>query len=77
MVYKPLDEKTYLRHLRSVGWNLKKGKIDHKLYDEHDKFVCSIKISHGKTKQEIVARSIHRTEQEFKGRGLAWPPKKK
>jgi hypothetical protein len=36
------------------------------------------KISHGKkTKQEVVARSVHRTEQEFKGRGLIWPPKKK
>lgn len=37
-----------------------------------------VKISHGKkSKQEVVARSIHRTEQEFKKRGLTWPPRKK
>lgn len=46
--------------------------------DDNNNFVCTIKISHGKkSKQEVVARSVHRTEQEFKKRGLAWPPKKK
>lgn len=78
MVYKPLDEKIYLQYLKIAGWSLKKGSIDYKLYDENGNFVCAIKISHGKkTKQEVVARSVHRTEQEFKGRGLKWPPKKK
>jgi hypothetical protein len=77
-VYKPLDETTYLQYLKMAGWSLKKGSIDHKLYDENDTFVCAIKISHGKkTKQEVVARSIQKTEREFKARNLAWPPKKK
>lgn len=78
MVYKPLDEKTYRQYLKIVGWSLDKGSIDYKLYDEKGHFVCAIKISHGKkTKQEVVARSVQRTEQEFKSRGLIWPPKKK
>ncbi len=78
MVYKPLDEKTYLQYLKIVGWSLKKGSVDYKLHDENGTFVCAIKISHGKkTKQEVVARSVHKTEQEFKERGLVWPPKKK
>lgn len=47
MVYKPLDVKTYISFLKKVGWNLRKGKIDYKLYDEHGKFICAIKISHG------------------------------
>lgn len=47
MVFKPLDEKTYLRYLKATGW-IKKGSIDHKLYDDKDHFVCAIKISHGK-----------------------------
>lgn len=78
MVYKPLDEKTYRQFLKIVGWNLIKGGIDYKLVDESNTFICAIKISHGKkSKQEVVARSVHRTEQEFRKRGLTWPPKKK
>jgi hypothetical protein len=57
---------------------LKKGSIDYKLYDENDHFICAIKISHGKnTKEEVVAKSVQRTAQEFKSRGKIWPPKKK
>lgn len=78
MVFKPLDEKTYLKYLKIAGWNLRKGSIDYKLYDENDHFVCAIKISHGKnTKEEVVAMSVQKTAREFKERGLAWPPKKK
>lgn len=78
MIYKPLDEKNYLKLLKLVGWSLEKGSIDYKLFDENKNFVCAIKISHGKkSKQEVVAHSIHKTEQEFKKRGLIWPPKKK
>ncbi len=78
MVYKPLDEKTYLHYLKLAGWSLKKGKIDHKLYDEKDHFVCTIKRSHGKkSKEEIVAMSIQKTARAFRERGLVWPPKKK
>ncbi len=78
MVYKPLDEKTYRQYLKLAGWSLNKGSIDYKLYDDKGHFVCAIKISHGRnTKQEVVAKSVQRTEQEFKGRGLVWPPKKK
>jgi len=39
--------------------------------------ICSIKISHGNTKQEVIAPCVHRTEKEFKQRGLKWPPSKK
>jgi hypothetical protein len=78
VVFKPLDEKIYLRYLRLVGWSLKKGSIDYKLYDDKDQFVCAIKISHGKnTKEEVVAMSVQKTAREFKERGLAWPPRKK
>lgn len=70
MVYKPLDEKTYRKLLKIVGWDLIKGSIDYKLIDESNAFICAIKISHGKkSKQEVVAHSIHKTEQEFKKRG--------
>lgn len=78
MVYKPLDEKTYRQFLKTVGWKIIKGGIDYKLMDETNTFICAVKISHGKkNKQEVVSRSVHRTEQEFKKRGLIWPPKKK
>jgi hypothetical protein len=78
VVFKPLDEKTYLRYLKTVGWSLKKGSIDYKLYDDKDQFVCAIKISHGrKTKEEVVAMSVQITAREFKERGLVWPPRKK
>ncbi len=77
MVYKPLEERTYLKYLRYARWKLEKGSIDFKLYDENGAFVCAIKICHGKnTKKEVAARSVQRTEQEFKERGLTWPPKK-
>ncbi len=46
MVYKLLDEKSYLQYLKLVGWRLKKGSVDYKLYDENGTFVCAIKISH-------------------------------
>jgi hypothetical protein len=72
MVYKPLDEKIYLQYLKLAGWSLKKGKIDHKLYDDKGKFVCTIKRAHGKnTKEEIVAMSVQKTAREFKERNLA------
>jgi hypothetical protein len=78
VVFKPLDEKTYLRYLKVAGWNLKKGSIDYKLYDDKDQFVCAIKISHGRnTKEEVVAMSVQKTAREFKERGLVWPPRKK
>jgi hypothetical protein len=78
VTYKPLDEKTYLSHLRIVGWHLKKGHVDWNLVDEHGAFICTIKIAHGKKIEKgVVARSVHRTEKEFKKRGWAWPPRKK
>lgn len=78
MVYKPLDLKNYLKYIKLIGWDLKKSSIDWNLVDEKGTFICSIKIAHGKrTKEEVVARSVHRTEQEFKKRGWSWPPQKK
>lgn len=77
MVYKPLDRKTFLRYIKSVGWTLKKGGFDWNLYDEKEIFLCSIKIAHGKsTKEEIVAHSVHKVEKIFKLKGWSWPPKK-
>ena len=78
MVFKPLEERAYLKYLKIAGWALTKGSIDYKLYDSNGAFVCAIKICHGKhTKREVAPKSVQRTEQEFKERGLAWPPKKK
>jgi hypothetical protein len=78
MVFKPIEEKIYLRFLKIVEWSLKKGSIDYKLFDEKNQFVCAIKISHGKnTKEEVVAMSVQKTAREFKERGLTWPPRKK
>lgn len=78
MPYKPLDEKIYRQYLKTIHWDLIKGGIDYKLLDENGAFVCTVKIAHGKkSKREVVAYSVHKTEQEFKKRGLSWPPKKK
>lgn len=78
MPFKPLDEKIYRQYLKMVGWSLVKGSIDYKLYDENGAFLCAIKIAHGKkSKQEVVAHSVHKTEVEFKKRGWSWPPQKK
>lgn len=54
MVYKPLDERTYLQYLKIVGWQLKKGSIDYKLYDQNNNFVCAIKISHEKLSKKLL-----------------------
>lgn len=78
MAYKPMDESTYLGHLKIVGWSLKKGGIDYNLYDDKGVFMCTIKISHGKgKKREVVAFAVNKTEKKFKEKGLKWPPKKK
>ncbi len=78
MAYKPLQERTYLEYLKSVGWKLIKGSIDYNLMDDRGIFMCSIKICHGNgKKREVVAFSVHKTEKKFKERGLKWPPKKK
>ena len=78
MSYKPMTVKVYNAHIKKVGWKLEKGSIDWNLYNEKDEFLCSVKITHGKgKKQEIDARSVKKTEREFKERGWLWPPKKK
>ena len=77
MPFKPMSPRDYKHYISLAGWRLEKGGIDWNLYDENNNFVCSIKISHGSTKQEVVAHSVHKTEKEFKKRGLQWPPNKK
>ena len=78
MPFKPIDEKIYRQYLKIVGWRLDKGSIDYKLHDEDGTFLCAIKIAHGKkSKQEVVAHSVQKTEKHFKKRGWSWPPKKK
>jgi hypothetical protein len=75
---KPLEERKYLALLKLVGWELKKSGFDYNLYDENGKYLCTIKVMHGKgKKREVSPRSIHKTEIEFKSKGLQWPPKKK
>ena len=78
MPFKPLDVDVFLKYLKLAGWELHKGGIDFNLYDETGIFICAIKIAHGKgKKKEVIAHSVHKTEQKFKERGLKWPPKKK
>lgn len=78
MTYKPLTVKKYLKYIKSVGWTLVKAGIDWKLLNENGQMVCTIIIAHGnKTKEEVIAHSVKKTENKFKERGLQWPPKKK
>lgn len=79
MPFKPMPLKTYEGYIKSAGWSMKKGSIDHNLYDDKNDFACSIKVTHGKNtkSKEIPAQSVKKTENEFKKRGLVWPPKKK
>lgn len=73
---KPIPEKDFLRHLRLLGWTLKKGGIDYNLYDG-ESFLCSIKIIHAKgRKREASATSVRKIEKLCEERGLKWPPKK-
>lgn len=77
MPFKPMDETIVRKHLKVVEWKLIKGSIDYNLYDHNGKFVCSIKIEHGKNaKREVIAHSVHKIKQKFRERNLAWPPKK-
>ncbi len=78
MSYKPMDERTYRKYIKMVGWKLEKGSIDYRLEDENGTFLCTIQIGHSKRgKREIVPHSVKKTEFEFKERGWSWPPKKK
>ena len=79
MPFKPMPRKDFEYYIRIAGWRLEKGKIDYNLYDNENGFACSIKITHGKNTKanEIPAISVKKTENEFKKRGLKWPPKKK
>lgn len=78
MPYKPMPPQKYRQYISLVGWRLEKGSIDWILFDENNQMQCAIKISHGrKTKQEIDARSVKKTENFFNKRGWQWPPKKK
>jgi len=78
MTYKPLALKIFLQYIRALGWTLKKGGKDWNLYNDEGQFVCSVIIAHGKkTKEEVVAYSVHKVEKIVKAKGLLWPPKKK
>ncbi len=75
---KPIPEQQYLKYIRLLGWRLEKGGIDYNLYDRESRFLCSIKIGHGKgKKREIVAECVRKTERLCIKEGLTWPPKKK
>lgn len=78
MSFRPLDERTYRRYIEQVGWKLERGSIDYKLYDDTGRFLCAIKIAHGKRSEKgVVAYSVQKTKNEFKKRGWQWPPKEK
>lgn len=79
MPFKPMPRKEFESYVKIAGWRLEKGKIDYNLYDDENDFTCSIKITHGKNTKsnEVPAISVKKTENEFKKRGLTWPPKKK
>ena len=79
MPFKPIPRKDFESYIKIAGWRLEKGKIDYNLYDDNNDFVCAIKITHGKNTKtnEVPAISVKKTENEFKKRGLIWPPKKK
>jgi len=78
MPFKPMPVKKYLQYIRIVNWKLEKGSIDWKLFNEDDKLICTIMISHGKkTNEEVTAYCVQKTEKAFKEAGLSWPPRKK
>lgn len=77
MPFKPMSIAIFEKYLTMVRWHIEKGSIDWKLYDEKQKFICTILISHGsRTKSEITANSVHKVKKAFKERGMIWPPKK-
>ncbi len=79
MVFKPMDEREFRRLLRIAGWSLKKSGFDYNLLNSRGKFMCTIKIAHGKRTKgnEIPAVYVKKAEKSFKEEGLQWPPKKK
>jgi hypothetical protein len=76
MPFKPMSPKDFRNYLSLVNWRLEKSGIDWSVFDEQGKFVCSIIISHGNNKQEVVAHSVHKVKKIFKEKGLKWPPSK-
>jgi len=79
MSYKPLSLRIYLRYIKIAHWTLRKGGIDHNLYDENGLFLCAVKVTHGKNTKgnEVAAHHVRETEKLFQQRGLAWPPSQK
>ncbi len=75
---KPIEEKEYRKHVKRLGWLLRKGGIDYNLYNESGDFLCSIKIIHGKGKKhEVSPSSVRKTEKLCGARKIKWPPRKK
>lgn len=74
---KPIPEQLYMRYLKILGLQLKKGSIDYNLY-EGTHFLCSIKIMHGKgKKREVSPDSVRKTKNICEKMGQEWPPRKK
>jgi hypothetical protein len=74
MPFKPMKRRDFEDHLKKAGWSLKKGGIDWSLYDENDKFVCTVKITH--PGGEVIPMHIKKVQDAFARRGLQWEPKK-
>ena len=74
-----MEAREFIKLLKIVGWSLKKSGFDYSLLNEKGKFLCTIKITHGKNTKgnEIPAIYIRKVEKIFEEEGMKWPPKKK
>lgn len=73
MPYAPIKRRDFEKRLKELGWHLEKGSIDWKLYDERDKFVCAIKITH--PGNEIIPMHLQKVKKICQERGLSWDKK--
>ena len=73
-----MSPSVYRKYINKAGWKLEKASIDWSLFDEEGHFLCTIQIAHSKkSKDEVTAASVRKTEKLFKERGWIWPPSKK
>lgn len=69
MPYKPMKLSEYLRLIGKHGWTLKKGSIDHKLYNAAGQYQTQIKINHPPG-NEVHPDSVKKTKALLKAAGL-------
>lgn len=69
MPFKPMKLKAYLEWIHRYGWSLKKGGIDHKLYDQEGLYITQIKILHPGN-DGVHPHSVRKTQRELQRAGL-------